>query len=87
MGVRSQKWSQDNLRGKEHKIESPGRAQIRLECRLACVTSANDENGTAFNEWVQSAVLGYDLTHRLGVYAEWYSFHPGGAGKGRMKRS
>ena len=38
MGVRSQKWSQDNLRGKEHKIESPGRAKIRLECGLACVS-------------------------------------------------
>ena len=48
--------------------------------------SANDEDGTAFDEWVQSAVLGYDLTHRLGVYAEWYSFHPGGSGKGETKR-
>lgn len=48
--------------------------------------SANDEEGAAFDDWVQSAALGYDLTHRLGVYAEWYSFHPGGAGKGKTKR-
>jgi hypothetical protein len=48
--------------------------------------SALDDHGTRVDEWVQSVALGYGLTDRLGVYAEWYSFHPGGPGKGTTQR-
>jgi hypothetical protein len=50
------------------------------------INSAIDDDGARFDEWVQSIALGYGVTDGLGVYGEWYSFHPGGAGRGETKR-